>query len=104
MNKFLSFLGLCRKAGRLVLGFDSVKEAIQNNTVEMILFTSDVSQKTKKEILFCIRLRTIKVHNINICMDDFMKILGKRSGIIAITDPGFSKKLSQLISQEELDI
>ena len=52
MSKTLSTIGLCRRAGKLIYGFDAVVEAVKppGSKVSGVLVTSDLSEKTKKEI------------------------------------------------------
>jgi ribosomal protein L7Ae-like RNA K-turn-binding protein len=46
----LDTLGLCRRAGKLIIGFDAVIADITKSAG--ILITSDLSEKSKKEITF----------------------------------------------------
>ena len=48
MDKVISALSLSKKAGKLILGFDVVKESVQNKTAKLVVLASDVSFKTKK--------------------------------------------------------
>ena len=47
-NRLLPILGLCKKAGRLKYGFDSVKEALRKEA-NLLVFASDTSEKQKAE-------------------------------------------------------
>ena len=38
-NKILNLLTICRKAGKLILGFDAVKEAVLAGKAESVLVT-----------------------------------------------------------------
>ena len=51
---FLSTLGLCRKSGRLIHGFDPVCEELKNpkSKIAGVILASDVSEKTQKEMRF----------------------------------------------------
>lgn len=81
-------LGLCRKAGALVYGFDAVVEAMQKNKVCGILTASDISAKTLKEINFHADKHKIKVKNINITSEELKAVTGKSTVVTAITDTG----------------
>ena len=53
-DKFLSFLGLAKKSGNLVLGMDAVKEGIIKKNINLVLTASDVSDSSFEKInLFC---------------------------------------------------
>ena len=51
-NRLTASLTMCRKAGKLLLGFDAVKEAAQQKQVKLFLLAADASAKTEKEIRF----------------------------------------------------
>ena len=100
-RKFLSTLGLCKKAGQLIIGFDPVAEAIKAGKVKLLLLASDLSPKSAKEII-----RIAKMHNIDIlqmpaAMDEIMRLLGKRAGILAITGEGLAQVLKTSIARQE---
>lgn len=42
----LGALGICRKAGRLLYGYDRVEEAVLRGKVVLVLLASDASQRT----------------------------------------------------------
>ena len=51
-NRLIDLLTMCRKAGRMTMGFDAVKEDIENEKTVLLLTASDISKKSEKEILF----------------------------------------------------
>ncbi len=98
---FLSSLGLARRAGKLVFGFETVKTAMQKGEVEIVFSAKDISDKTAKELSFlCIKMET---EHIKTAYD--MKTLGasigKLTGIIAITDDGLAQMLKQKLGIQE---
>ena len=48
-NKLLSFLGLCRRAGKMTIGNDAVIEEINNGKSCLVLLAGDASQRTARE-------------------------------------------------------
>ncbi len=53
MNKFYGMLGIARKGGKIVLGYDTTVSLIKGNIVDiLIIVASDASEKTKKNIIF----------------------------------------------------
>lgn len=94
----LSTLGLMKKTGCLIVGFDAVKRELENprTKVQGIALSKDLSPKTKKEILFlrekyCPKL---KIVGLDADMSQIEGVIGKKTGIAAITDEGFWKALS----------
>lgn len=91
----LSSLGLMRKVGCLVLGFDAVVREIKNpdSKIQGILVASDLSDKTKKELEF-VRDRNrhgLEIVGLDADMSGIESVIGKRTGIIAVMDLGFWK-------------
>ena len=99
MEQFISALTLSKRAGKLLLGFDVVKEAVQNRTAKLIVLASDLSPKTKKEVRFLLESQPVPVQDSSLRMDEIWYLLGKKAGVIAITDDGFAKKLLSLAEQ-----
>lgn len=95
----LSTLGLMKKTGCLIVGFDAVKREITDpkSKVKGIALSKDLSPKTKKEVLF---LRDkyrpeLDIAALDADMEQIESVIGKKTGIAAITDEGFWKALSQ---------
>ncbi len=95
----LSTLGLMKKTGCLIVGFDAVKREMADpkTRVKGIALSKDLSPKTKKEVLF---LRgkhrpELDIVILDADMEQIEGIIGKKTGIAAITDEGFWKALSQ---------
>ncbi len=99
MNKTLSLLTICRKAGKLVLGMDPVKDCCRNGEARCVLVAEDVSAKSQKEIMFAAGQELVKVYRLDATIDDVWSCLGKKAGILAVTDNGFYKKLSTMLSR-----
>lgn len=49
-HPLLGALGLCRKAGKLLHGYDRVQEAAVRGKVSLVLLASDASARTKNHI------------------------------------------------------
>ncbi|MBR1533436.1 MAG: ribosomal L7Ae/L30e/S12e/Gadd45 family protein, partial [Ruminococcus sp.] len=41
-DRLLSFLGICKRAGRLVSGADTVTKAVNEGKAKLVLYASDV--------------------------------------------------------------
>lgn len=91
----LASLSLSRKAGKLVMGFEPVKEACQNGSAKLLLLTEDLSPKSRKEIVRIAQQQGIRYADIPYTMDTIKLLVGRRSGILAITDDGFTTILAK---------
>lgn len=98
-SKLLSLLGIARKAGRLSLGNDPAVEAMRSGKTYLVLVASDLSQRTLRGIRFAAEEEMIDVLTINKTMDEISVAVGKRTGIIAVNDVGFAKKIRTLCDQ-----
>lgn len=98
-NKIFGMLGLCKRAGRLVLGFDITKEAIQKGNAFLVLVAKDTSPKTVKEINLEAEKAKIKLETLPFTMDEIGNIVAKRTGVLAVCDKGFAERISLLIEE-----
>ncbi len=96
-EKWLNLLTICRKAGRLAMGFDPAREEILAGRAAVVFVAGDASHRTKKEVRFFCNRENIPVKDINmITMDDIANAAGRRAGVIAVCDKGFAKRLTEL--------
>ncbi len=101
-DRLLSLLGLCRRAGRLVIGFDPVKEAIDTDKAFLILCASDISHNTEKKIRMAVEAKgNVEYRIINRTKDEVSFSLGKTCATLAVIDKGFADKLSELLNAEQ---
>ncbi len=96
MNKFLSTLGLARRAGRLTYGFDMVLSQLQKT--HLILLAEDASERTKRNIRDAAEEWGISVMNIPYTKESLGVSIGtKPVGIIGVADRGFAANLTKSI-------
>jgi predicted RNA-binding protein YlxR (DUF448 family) len=89
----LTTLGLCKRAGKLVVGFDAVITDIEKSAG--VLITTDLSEKSKKEITFHCNKHSKKLIEINHTMSEIESVLNKKTGIISVLDEGLFKSLTK---------
>lgn len=100
-NKLISLMTMCRKAGKLLLGFDSVKEAAQQNLVHCVLLASDCASKTEKEIrYYC---NGISCEKLPFPMQDMTAYFTKRTAVFGVTDSGFARAIRKTFAAEACD-
>lgn len=102
-KKYLSMLGLARRAGRLAMGHDMVCDAIRKRKAKLLVFTADSSERLKEELSgltdrYCPALSCITIIE---TMDEIHYALGYRAGVIAVNDMNFSTRIMELTEQEE---
>lgn len=94
-DKFLSFLGLCRRAGKMKIGCDTVIESVQNCDAKLVLLASDISENTKKKIVSAVNGTEYEI--LQYSKDELSFALGKTCAVLAVEDEGFAKKIRELI-------
>ena len=98
-NRLTASLTMCRKAGKLLLGFDAVKEAAQQGNVRSEEHTSDASAKTEKEIRFF--AGTLPVRKLPFDMDTLKLFFRKRTAVFGVCEDGFAAKISSLLPESD---
>ena len=99
-DRLLSFLGLCKRAGYLISGADTVVRTVKDKKALLVLTANDFSDNSLKNIekaavQYGVPIRTLK-HN----KDALSFALGKHCGVICVTDKGFADKILTLMSEE----
>ena len=100
-NPILQTLSLCRKAGKLCFGFETVKNAALSQKVLLVLTAEDLSAKTSKEVNFLAAKQKIPCFPLPCSMEDVYAAIGKLTGVIGITEQGFANKLITLCNEME---
>ncbi|MGI6403198.1 MAG: L7Ae/L30e/S12e/Gadd45 family ribosomal protein [Oscillospiraceae bacterium] len=95
-NKALSLLGLCKKAGYLILGFDETARALEKGKAELLVLAADLSPKSAKEIIRLADRQNINAVRLDVTMEELWYTLGKRAGILTVTQKGLADKIVAL--------
>ena len=93
----ISTLGLMKKTGSIITGFDAVEREIKNPASKIcgVALAADLSQKSRKEILF-IREKfrpQLTAAELPWTLEQIGNVLGKKTGIVAVMDQGFWKSI-----------
>lgn len=97
MNNFFGTIGLCRRAGKLLYGFDSVADEIKKpaSKVAGVIIAEDLSEKSKKEVRFICEKYSVPVCEPKAAMAEIKQIMGKQTGILAVLDEGLFKSITK---------
>ncbi|TYQ13041.1 UNVERIFIED_CONTAM: ribosomal protein L7Ae-like RNA K-turn-binding protein [Acetivibrio alkalicellulosi] len=101
-DKVYSFLGLARKANKLVSGDETCERFLNTGKVKLIIVAEDASDNTKKKFNDACKYR-----NIHIRFFGTKELLGKYIGkginsVLAILDKGFSIRLMEMLDNENI--
>ncbi len=99
-DKLLHLLGIARRAGRLSLGNDPAIESLRKGQTHLILLASDLSPRTAGGVEFAANEEGVAAVRTKATMDEISMALGKRTGVVAVNDAGFAKKLLALCADE----
>lgn len=95
-NRFLKFLGICKKSGKLISGDYSVEKAIIKNKAVLIILAEDCSKEKSdkyKQLSISSNLDLIQVFKTT----ELGSAIGKSlSAVIAITDINQKNKILSL--------
>ncbi len=100
-DRIAASMTMCRRAGKLLLGFDPVKEAAQQGHVCCILLAADVSPKTEKETHFF--AGEIPVRKLPYDMDALTAYFRKRTAVFGVCEQGFAAKLLTLLPPQSAE-
>ena len=102
-DKFLSMLGLSKRAGAAIVGAPMVIAALKDKRIEVVFYPADASANTEKKIndkcafygVRCVRTEYTSV--------ELGRAVGKLGAVCAvgITDKNFSNELSTLNLNEK---
>lgn len=95
MSNALSTLCLCRRASKLVIGFDAVTEQIKKKAPGGVLLACDISAKTEKEIRFYAEKQGVEILKLPITMEDAKNAAGKQAGVFYIIDEGLFNSIKK---------
>ena len=97
-DRLLSFLGLCKRAGRLISGAETVTKAVKEGKAKLVLYASDVSGNSLKGVVRAAQDCGVPVREIARTKEELSFALGKHCGIVCTTDDGFAQKILDLIN------
>lgn len=100
-DRILSLLGLCRRAGKPVIGADPCIDSMAKSKAKLIIYANDFSQNSLKPVLLQAHKQSVRVLEVNRTKDEISFSLGKLCGVLSVEDKGFADKLAMLIEGEQ---
>lgn len=97
MDKLLNFLGLCRRAGKLITGFDAVEETVLKGESQLVIVADDVSQNTQKKLSRTCEAHNVKLIKLNRSKEEISAAVGRFTATASVTDKGFSQNIERLV-------
>lgn len=94
-DKFLSLLGIARRASALSLGHDAAVSAVVKNRAKLCVISFEGSERLKKEMEHAC---TFQGKNIPLLITDYTltelsAAIGSKAAVLTVDDEGFAKAL-----------
>ncbi len=95
MDKLLSLMGLCRRAGKLGIGHDAVFDEVRRGRAKAVILTSDASGRHERELEAA--AFPGRVLHAGFTMEEAGLAVGKRSCIFSVEDDGFANAMEKTL-------
>ena len=102
-KKYLSLLGMARRAGKLSMGHDMALKAVKEKKAKILILASDVSKRLAEEFERACSGADIPVLSIDETISDIHGALGYKAGVITVNDENFSHRIEELINIEKIN-
>ena len=96
-DRLLSFLGLCKRAGYLISGADTVVRTMKEGKALLVLTADDFSDNSRKNVEKAAGEYGVTLRDLNRSKDELSFALGKHCGVVCVTDKGFADKILTMI-------
>ena len=93
MDKFLNFLGLVKRSGNILEGYNKCEEALGKKSICLIVLSNDISERTKERFLkYCLKYNIPYINKFS--KQELGYSVGKNElNILAITNLNMANKL-----------
>ena len=101
-NKLCGLLGIAKRSGHILIGFDAVRAALLAKKTRLVLLASDCSPKTEKELRFAGRETNCPILTVDATKDELAAALGleKPVAVTATDDAGFAKAMQNHLKED----
>ncbi len=96
-NKILNLLHLARKAGKLQFGFDACERACFSSHAKLVIYASDLSQNTRKNLIKMVQTNNVKIIELGTKKNFGSAFKIRETGIMTVNDSNFAKGILSLI-------
>ena len=100
-DKVKALLGFASKSGSLCYGFSDVTQALKKGKVNGVFFACDVSEKSRKEILFYSQKYGVKAYELKgIDMSTLGGAVGRKCSVVGLNNDSFYDPLISNLTSE----
>ena len=101
-DKFLSYIGISKKAGRIVTGTELTCEAIRNGKIKLAILASDASANTEKRLRNCCEYYGVRFAKCGFTAETLGRAVGSRGSVasVGLTDEGLAEAAVKSIQKQ----
>lgn len=99
-DRLLSFLGLCRRAKKLVIGAEVTVQSVEQGRSLLVLYASDASKNSLKPVLKAAEEHGVPAKRVERSKDELSAALGRLCAVLSVEDKGFADKLRTMTESE----
>lgn len=100
-DRLLSFLGLCKRAGYLISGADTVVRTMNEGKAKLTLTANDFSDNSLKAVEKAAAATKTPFRRLDRTKDELSFALGKHCGVVCVTDRGFADKILTMMTEDK---
>lgn len=104
-NKVLTLLGFASKANKLSYGMNMTVASIKAGKAKLVLLSSEMSEKSQKEINFFSNKNSVKTVILNGCSAaELSHAVGKRCAVVSVNDLQFATAITkeEMLNDEQI--
>jgi ribosomal protein L7Ae-like RNA K-turn-binding protein len=99
----LGSLGLCRKAGKLLGGYDRVEDAVAAGKARLVLMAADTSERTSAHLQAVCR-GIVPCRTMPLSTQQLAALMPKKVAVYAVTDENFARLCAKHLTEIKEDI
>ena len=96
-DRVLSFLGICRRAKKLVIGAEVTEESVRCGKSRLVLHAADASPNSLKRVRRAAQEQNVPVLCAERSKEELSHALGRLCAVLSVEDEGFAKMLREMI-------
>ncbi len=96
-DKFLSFLGIIRRSGKMSTGHDAAINSIVKNKAKLCIISHEGSDRLKKEMEHACNFenKNIPFMVVDYSVFEIANAIGIKAAVVTVDDEGFAKALKE---------
>lgn len=101
-NSLAAYLGFASKAGKLSCGMSKSESSAKSKKAKLILIANDVSEKSKKEMIFIAGKYETEIMILSdVSSDQLEHATGRRCSVVAVNDNSFSAAIKEKLCENK---